>query len=1296
MNDSPIIPKFITYNNYFNIFSNNFTLNSHENSEQFLLDSISIKHIKQIGNYKLESELGSGAFGKVVLAEHIPTSEKVAIKILDKIILSQTPEDLELVKQEMTILRIVKHKYIAQLYEILETPQHYFIIMEYCEGGDLLEYILHKTRLSEQESQKIFRQLINTLFYLHSQKISHRDIKIDNMLLDKNKNLKLVDFGLSTKYSDNTYLNQPCGTVVYAAPEVLEGNAYHGMLCDVWSSGIVLYGMLSGFLPFGDADEEVNKKNVLKGKIKFPSIIPDLAVDLLKHMLCKNQNERYTLQDIKEHQWFNMNFGNGNKNFCMIPGIIVGLNKIPIDEKILGLCENYEGTSKNKIKKSVLDNKNNEDTALYYLLVKKLGREGKTSVSDLCSQKFIDFVNDEKNIIRKEFKNNNNNNSKNLEIDLNNKENNKKENKIDFIKNLKNKSINITNNTNNSNNESKKNINNKFSIIPIPVKKNNKLIKDLNTSSLNNNNNTIDNNFIKISFPSKNNNKTIEISNNSINNNNNNKSHSLQKNEVKNIRLKKLDNNNLFDKKDSNNNDNNNNQIDSINNEKKNNSNINFYIKNNRNKNNIIHHKNNNSLIISSNNINYENLINNKNKISPQIYKNNIKNNKNNNQIINNIYLKNHSVLNSALNSTKKDKNIKHLSMNNNNNINNNKFINKCNNNSNNSSNNNNNNNNYSISSRNNSSKNDAFKLNIKHKNILNKHNNNNNNLSNISTNSYLNQSISSLLNGKEYFYNLYNTNKQTSNKINNNINNNNTNFSKLNLSLQFEEVLNSETFLYSNKKNNFINVNNNNRKKNNFINLNINNNNNNIYNYNFNNSKSNKRNNNNIIKNFCNKNQSLNVSMDSISKLYNIKSKKNKQRCLSQKENNYLKKIDYLNKKKINNNIEKNNSNLNHSVYDSNINISKKYEKKLLLNKRKNKNNNNINKNYLIYNNINNNNNKLNNNNFSVIFNNNNNNNNNNSHLNTSYSCKKIISENYNILNIKNKINNNVTNKKYKIEKRNDNFYLKNLPKHFESSVITYRKKSPYNIRDLSNSPSNKFLNEKTRLSRIPWKIKKKGIDLDMNNDLIYYKYLQKIKRPIKINKANKKINFKIDNNLHNNNNININYKFNNNNNISKINNDNINNDNNYFNNNSLNSNNNNNNISIHVNQINIINSYENNLNYFKDFYLPIYNGPIDISCIRTKEKNLNDCIKNITNKIKKFNFFYHQTKQNQFRINNKNGTNSITIEICKLINNNNNFLYNNNNINDLFYYKIENKKKENFNFKDFHSFLNDLLEND
>ena len=352
------------------------------------------KTIKQIGDYTLGAEVGSGAFGKVVLGKHTLTGESVAIKILDKIILSQTPEDYELVKQEISILKIVKHKYIVQLYEILETSQHIYIIMEYCEGKDLMDFILSKQHLSELESLKFFQQLINALFYLHSQNIAHRDVKIDNMLLDKNKDLKLVDFGLSTKYSDDILLDQPCGTVVYAAPEVLDGNEYHGMLADVWSSGIVLYGMASGYLPFSDKDDEINKKNVLEGNIDIPEFFSPLLKDLLRHMLDVNPITRYTLQEIKQHPWFNLNKVN------LIPGIIIGYNKIPVDENILNLCVTYNA-DKDKIKNSVKNNKYDKGSALYYLLVKKITKKGFQSVSDLNSELFIEFILDNDNLIKK-------------------------------------------------------------------------------------------------------------------------------------------------------------------------------------------------------------------------------------------------------------------------------------------------------------------------------------------------------------------------------------------------------------------------------------------------------------------------------------------------------------------------------------------------------------------------------------------------------------------------------------------------------------------------------------------------------------------------------------------------------------------------------------------------------------------------------------------------------------------------------------------------------------------------------
>ena len=421
--------------------------------------------IKQIGDYILGEEIGSGAFGKVLLGKHILTEEKVAIKVLDKMILNQTPEDYELVKKEISILKLVRHKYIVQLYEILQTAQHIFIIMEYCEGKEILDYILTKNHLSELESLKYFQQLINCLFYLHSQNIAHRDIKIDNMLLDSNKDLKLIDFGLSTKYTDDDLLDQPCGTVVYAAPEVLEGKEYHGMLADVWSSGIVLYGMIAGYLPFSDKDDEVNKKLVIKGQIKMPEFFSDQVKDLLKHMLDVNPMTRYTLQEIKDHPWFNI------EECSLIPGIIINYNIIPIDEKIINLCVSYN-KDRDDVINSIRKNKHDSNSALYYLLIKKLLKNGEQSISDMRSDEFIDFVLDENNLINKE----------NIDI-----KEEKSEISLENI-NKKKGDILIVENSNDANRESIniKEEDEKENIIIEEIEKENKVIKNDNVKQSNN------------------------------------------------------------------------------------------------------------------------------------------------------------------------------------------------------------------------------------------------------------------------------------------------------------------------------------------------------------------------------------------------------------------------------------------------------------------------------------------------------------------------------------------------------------------------------------------------------------------------------------------------------------------------------------------------------------------------------------------------------------------------------------------------------------------------------------------
>ena len=164
----------------------------------------------QIGDYILHHEIGRGGFAIVYKGTHIPTNEIVAIKIIDKNQISSDSLNFKRVESEISILKIVNHKNIIKLYEILETPQKIYLVMEYCERGELFDYIVNNKKLTEKQSCIFFQEIIDCIEYLHNEKISHRDIKPENMLLTqiskKNKNLeiKLIDFGISTKYTLNT------------------------------------------------------------------------------------------------------------------------------------------------------------------------------------------------------------------------------------------------------------------------------------------------------------------------------------------------------------------------------------------------------------------------------------------------------------------------------------------------------------------------------------------------------------------------------------------------------------------------------------------------------------------------------------------------------------------------------------------------------------------------------------------------------------------------------------------------------------------------------------------------------------------------------------------------------------------------------------------------------------------------------------------------------------------------------------------------------------------------------------
>lgn len=171
-------------------------------------------------NIIIAKTIGKGGFGKVKIGIHLPTQQKVAIKILNKDKIKDEM-DAERISREIHILKLLRHTNIVQLYDTVSSNRHIYLIMEYADGGDLFEFINKKQVLDEAKASMLFQQLISSVEYIHKQGIVHRDIKPENILLDNKQSvIKLVDFGLSNTYKQDNYVKTACGSPCYAAPEV--------------------------------------------------------------------------------------------------------------------------------------------------------------------------------------------------------------------------------------------------------------------------------------------------------------------------------------------------------------------------------------------------------------------------------------------------------------------------------------------------------------------------------------------------------------------------------------------------------------------------------------------------------------------------------------------------------------------------------------------------------------------------------------------------------------------------------------------------------------------------------------------------------------------------------------------------------------------------------------------------------------------------------------------------------------------------------------------------------------------
>ena len=173
--------------------------------------------------------------------------------------------------REAAIVTLLDHPYICAMRDVVRTSFHWYMLFEYVNGGQMLDYIISHGRLKEKQARKFSRQISSALDYCHRNSIVHRDLKIENILISKTGDIKIIDFGLSNLFSPRGHLKTFCGSLYFAAPELLQAKQYTGPEVDIWSFGIVLYVLVCGKVPFDDQSMPALHAKIKKGIVDYPN-----------------------------------------------------------------------------------------------------------------------------------------------------------------------------------------------------------------------------------------------------------------------------------------------------------------------------------------------------------------------------------------------------------------------------------------------------------------------------------------------------------------------------------------------------------------------------------------------------------------------------------------------------------------------------------------------------------------------------------------------------------------------------------------------------------------------------------------------------------------------------------------------------------------------------------------------------------------------------------------------------------------------------------------------------------------
>ncbi|CAF2151541.1 unnamed protein product [Rotaria magnacalcarata] len=269
--------------------------------------------------FDFKQTLGKGTYGKVKLALDKRKNEQVAIKTIKKSRI-ENPHDLARIRREIDFMTSLNHPYIIKIKEVYESREKIILVMEYANGGELYDYLNRMKRIPESQARAIFRQIVSAVHFLHKNQIVHRDLKLENILIDHSGDIKLADFGLSNSWSPRRLLHTFCGSPLYASPEIVSGIPYYGPEVDCWSLGVLLYTLVYGSMPFQGGDYTRLVRNITSGDFIQPREQSG-ALGLIRKCLTVIPSKRFTIDDIATHWWVNLGYKYPPVHYYLTPAM---------------------------------------------------------------------------------------------------------------------------------------------------------------------------------------------------------------------------------------------------------------------------------------------------------------------------------------------------------------------------------------------------------------------------------------------------------------------------------------------------------------------------------------------------------------------------------------------------------------------------------------------------------------------------------------------------------------------------------------------------------------------------------------------------------------------------------------------------------------------------------------------------------------------------------------------------------------------------------------------------------------